>query len=264
MTFVGEADEESAWRPADLRRLHEMAAVARVDFHRELGSTNDHAKTLTGGAAELPCLILAERQTAGRGRGANRWWAADGALTFSLLLDASHLPASRRSLASLAAAIAVAEAVGECAPSVATMLKWPNDVFVGDRKLSGILVEADANRLILGVGVNVNNSMTNAPPKIRQTAAALCDLLAGEAPRTELLASIVNRLVRYCSGLPAAWSDLANVWRRRCLLTDRVVRIDVAGRIVAGRCRGIDDDGALLVATSEGMETLYSGVVLQY
>src|SRR5262245_398009 len=73
----------------DLSRLAAANLVAQIDFHESLGSTSDRALALAAeGAANLPLLVLAQRQTAGRGRGPNRWWAADGALTFSLVLEA--------------------------------------------------------------------------------------------------------------------------------------------------------------------------------
>src|SRR5207247_1705002 len=111
---------------------------------------------------------LTERQTAGRGRGSNRWWTADGALTFSLVLEAppDRLPPSRWPQVALVAGIAVCEALQTPAPRAALRVKWPNDVYLADGKICGILSESIPgwrDRLVVGIGVNVNNRVKSGP-----------------------------------------------------------------------------------------------------
>src|SRR5438093_8998371 len=98
----------------DLGRIESCGLVARIDYHESIGSTSDRAMELGAlDEAELPLLVLAERQTAGRGRGTNRWWSDEGALTFSLVLEASHqrLPPTRWPQVALMAGLAVCEAL---------------------------------------------------------------------------------------------------------------------------------------------------------
>jgi biotin-(acetyl-CoA carboxylase) ligase len=148
----------------DLARLSASGLVAGIDFHESLGSTSDRALGLAAeGAIALPHLVLAQRQTAGRGRGANRWWAADGALTFSLVLAAppDRLPPDRWPQVALVAGLAVCDALRSLAPAAELRVKWPNDVFLAGRKVCGILSESVPgwrDRLVVGIGVNVNNS----------------------------------------------------------------------------------------------------------
>src|SRR5438034_451345 len=99
---------------------------------------------------------------AGRGRGTNRWWSADGALTFSLVLEApqERLPMSRWPQVALVAGVAVCEALERMAPRAEMRVKWPNDVYLAGRKICGILSEsvpARRDRIVVGIGVNVNN-----------------------------------------------------------------------------------------------------------
>jgi BirA family biotin operon repressor/biotin-[acetyl-CoA-carboxylase] ligase len=149
----------------DLARLDQCGLVGSIDYHESLGSTSDRALALAAAdEARLPLLVLAARQTAGRGRGTNRWWSDEGALTFSLALEAhpALLPAANWPQIALVAGLAVCEALHRLAPSGNFRVKWPNDVYLNDRKICGILSESVPgwrDRLVIGIGVNVNNGV---------------------------------------------------------------------------------------------------------
>src|SRR5579862_3978982 len=164
---------------ADLERIVATGLIGGYEFHSEIGSTSDRAAELVKQPRlACPFLVLAERQTAGRGRGSNWWWSAPGGLTFSLALDARQcgLPVERLPLVALAAGLAVCDAIEPLLPGVAVRLKWPNDVYVAGRKACGILVEAPGvspARLIVGIGINVNNTFAAAPRELQQVGTAL-------------------------------------------------------------------------------------------
>src|SRR5690606_33648753 len=133
----------------------------------------------------------------GRGRGANRWWSADGALTFSLIIDAGPIPAERRPLVSLVAGGAVCEIVAAALPAADVRLKWPNDVYVAGRKAGGILVEVPheaPDLLVIGIGLNVNVSLRDAPEDVQQRATALCDVTGEILSINEILVAALHRL----------------------------------------------------------------------
>jgi BirA family biotin operon repressor/biotin-[acetyl-CoA-carboxylase] ligase len=167
----------------DADELRATTFVRHVEVHQTLHSTNDRAAELARDPTiELPALIAARLQTAGRGRGANKWWSAEGALTFSLLLDSAEIGISVQNWPqlSLATAAAICDAISAEAPRASLSIKSPNDVLIDGRKVCGILVESPSgtaqarNRLIIGVGINVNNSCRAAPLEIRSKATALC------------------------------------------------------------------------------------------
>src|SRR5438128_556633 len=142
----------------ELNRLLSSQFVTQAEHHPSLGSTNDYCRQY---AADLSrdevLLVVADEQTAGRGRGANRWWTGAGSLAFSLLFDPSAHGIDRRNLGmiALAAGVATVEAVAPRLPRQPLGLHWPNDVFAAGRKLAGILVEGLRNgRHILGLGLN--------------------------------------------------------------------------------------------------------------
>ena len=261
------ADEFS---PSDVERILAETFIERVDYHDTIESTNSRALQLAGddSDSETCTLVLADRQTDGRGRGANRWWSAGGALTFSVLLkpDLIRLPTHRWPQVSLTTGLAVCEAI-EILPGTAPLrLKWPNDVFLGDRKLCGILVEATDGRrrsLVIGVGVNVNNSMSQAPAALRDTAIALCETPVQPLRRADVLRTILQQLTKGLERLTAGTESLHEQWHQRCMLTGRRVQIERPLHQLVGICRGIDSEGALLLETDGGIERCVSGVISQ-
>ncbi len=218
---------------------------------------------------ECPRLIVAGRQTAGRGRGANRWWSADGALTFSVLLEPEPLGlvTEQWPRTSLCAALAVRDTLADYAPTIECGVKWPNDVFLARRKVSGVLVEAPPrkgaalNRLVIGIGVNVNNSLAGAPDEVQSLATSFVDQVSEIHDVGEVLEAIIARLAENLALLAQNDDELPTRWQRHSLLDGRTVTIDLGTRLVTGYCLGINREGALDLATSLGVEPMVSGVV---
>lgn len=251
--------------PLDTDQIIRQTFVAEVEHHATLNSTNDLAKIRAAEPSRrLPLLILADEQTAGRGRGSNRWWTGPGSLAFSLLVDLGEMgiARSRSPLVALAAAVAVVEAAAPRLPAFTVGLHWPNDIYVDGRKLSGVLVEVVASgRAIVGIGMNTNNSLEQAPPELRKTAVTLLDLTGAAHPQTEILIAILNRLedlLRKSIDQPANIGQLANAL---CLQRGRELTIDLGNRSATGICAGIDLDGSLLLRTPAGLGKYCSGVI---
>lgn len=235
-----------------------------------LASTSDEARRLVlDGGIELPLLVRCDRQTGGRGRGANVWWSDPGSLTFTLGLDpAAHgLSTAHEPRLALAAAVATVGAIARFVPATESLgVRWPNDVEAGGRKLGGILperVETPAGvRLLVGVGLNVRTRLENAPAAVRAMAASLSDWGAAPEPDDVLAAW----LERFAAALPRLASDdgaLAERWAELDTLAGRAVRVRLGDRIVAGVALGIDADGALRLATGTGTLRLFGGQVIR-
>lgn len=229
-----------------------MTALGRPRVHHRLtDSTNDRARHLAGVGAPHGTLVTAEEQTAGRGRQGRTWTASPGrALLASVLLRDPPRPA----LLPLAAAVATAEAC-EAVAAVRCSIKWPNDVWVGERKVAGILVEARPGEgwAVVGIGVNVSTALGELPPELRETATSLA--IAGGSARTEeVLEPLLAALERWQAAAPR---ELLAVWRERDALAGRRVR----WRDGEGTARGVDDEGALVVDTTAGRVALNAGEV---
>ncbi len=248
-------------------RLRLPEFISRVEYAQTLDSTNDAARRL---ATELPLgtamLIVAEEQTAGRGRGANRWWTGAGSLAFSVLFDPGRFRIEPRytGMVPLAAALGIVDVVTRRLGSPAVGIHWPNDVFIGPRKLAGILVEALSDgRQIVGIGLNVNNSVAAAPSEVSQIAASLADELGELLDRTELLAELLEAIDVYFAALGGQRERLAAEADEVCLQKGRALTVQAGDDKTTGLCAGIADDGALILETPAGTRTIYSGVVLK-
>ncbi len=225
-----------------------------------------------------PLLILAGAQSAGRGRGLNRWWSDAGALTFSLVFDphadqqsrgAPVLGSERWPRIALAAGVALCDVLLELSPHVPCGLKWPNDVLLAGKKVSGILVEVppapppSPRRLVLGMGINVNNSLSSAPREVQATGTSLSDAAGAVFDVTDVLIAWLNRFADHLRALAVADPGLAERWQSLCALSGKSIELQSGNRTIRGTCRGIDTDGALLVDTAAGPERLYAGVLVR-
>lgn len=237
----------------------------------ETESTNTLAlrwcSTLT--AEQLPALVLADRQTSGRGRGEHRWWSGAGAILGSLIIEprAYGIPIERWPTLSLSVGSAIAAVLEALVPRGCVRLKWPNDVFADGRKAAGVLIEIPPDvpqRMVIGFGINLNNRLEDAPPELRARAVALCELAGLEFDREAALTHLVQQLLADFELLGRGSPSLRDRWRRQCLLTGRSIVIADNGRTTAGTCLGIDDDGALRVQTDRAIERHFNGHVIKW
>jgi len=240
--------------------------VAHVEHHRTLGSTNARAKQLAAeGPQALPLLIVADAQTAGRGRGGNRWWTGRGSLAMSLLVDLDQLeiPTAARSLLALGTAVAVVDAAAPLVPGHRLGIRWPNDVEAAGRKLAGILVETLAGGLsVVGIGLNTNNTLAEAPPELKQTATTIFELTGRRHDHAAVLAALLAKLAETFAQLANNAEETARRANALCTQHGRMLSIQSGSQTFTGRCAGIAADGALLLETPEGLRSVYSGVVL--
>ncbi len=179
-------------------------------------STQDLARDLPLGS-----VVVADEQTAGRGRLDRTWTAPRGSALLASFVVAAH------PLASLAAGVAAAEACGE-----GVRLKWPNDLMLGVRKLGGILVEAGSGRMVIGVGIN----LTWAPPGAAQ--------LGGSVDRDGLVDRLGERLGFWLAVPP---DRMLSRWRELADTLGRPVRVELPGTVVEGIAEDVTADGALVV-----------------
>jgi BirA family biotin operon repressor/biotin-[acetyl-CoA-carboxylase] ligase len=238
-------------------------ALAAVEWRDELVSTSDRLKALARGGAPEWTVVLADRQTGGRGREGRSWTSPPGGLYLSVLLRPRF---ERVSLLPLAAGVAVAEAAG--ALGVATELKWPNDVVCRGRKLAGVLSEAASGPtgvewVVLGIGVNVAPDGDAMPAELRETATSLAAEGAPDAPLSAVAADVLAGVGRACLLLATDPAALVARWRERAIpWWGETVEATTAGGRVRGVLRGIDADGALLLEPEGGGQMrLVSGEV---
>jgi BirA family transcriptional regulator, biotin operon repressor / biotin---[acetyl-CoA-carboxylase] ligase len=237
-------------------------------------STNDVAAELVRtGIVALPLAIWAHRQTQGRGRGSHEWWSDRGSLTFTIAIDPAEHQLAQVLLPQVAIATAVAmiDAVCELGfPERGLGIRWPNDIEYGGRKLGGILPEmvkpSDGERLVIGIGLNVQTNLDEAPEEVKAMATSLATVLSGAIEgeiQTRLLAGILGRFAGILGRLASADAALAARWNELDVLRERVLLVDVGTHVVEGRGRGIDADGALCLDDGRTTVRLFGGTVLR-
>ena len=271
---------ERSLSKADLESLRETSFLRRVLHFSEIDSTNSQAIRLLAGpqSIETPCLVYAESQTAGRGRGTNLWWSRPGSLTCSIIIDMHRfaLPPDQQIKLPLLAGLAVlrsCQSLAECSMTDTSdfKLKWPNDVFLAGRKIAGILIEVpstNCNRskeksvhhAVIGVGLNVNNSWANAPDELTATGISLFECIGSPVDRLQVLNAFLNQLEQLIRSL-ASGVPVLNEWSDHCLLTGKRVSLLAGDQLVTGDCLGLADNGALVIRTAGGTREFLGGVV---
>ena len=229
----------------------------RIHSYDELPSTNDEAHKLAEQGALHGEVVIAEKQTAGRGRQGRQWVVLPHkSLAFSVILRPS-LPPQRAPEITLAAAVAVAEAAREL-DAAAARIKWPNDVECKGRKLCGLLTElrAETDRIrhaILGVGFNVSLESRDLPEELRPIATSLLIETGERVPRPVVCARLLEHLEEWLSLHET--EGFGPVRERFCELSStlgRKVRVTSGAQIIEGDAADLDADGALLVRVPGG------------
>ncbi len=243
---------------------------SRTDL-ASIGSTNSFAleQLKDQRAPELPWLITTQEQTAGRGRGGNRWWAGAGGLTFSLVIEASAfgIPMESLGLLSLVTGLALAETLEAQWPQLRIDLKWPNDLYLQGRKLGGILIEAQPYRedvFVVGVGLNTSNTLQEAPEELQATAVSVRDYLKTDDEVALSVEDCVENLFAWYRQMGPSRAELLSRWQSRSLLQDKIITLRCGDETITGRCCGITPHGALRLTTPAGERILFGGTVERF
>jgi BirA family transcriptional regulator, biotin operon repressor / biotin---[acetyl-CoA-carboxylase] ligase len=226
-----------------------MIGLPRAHF-RVTDSTNERAKELAEGGAPHGTLVTADEQTAGRGRQGRSWSAPPrSSLLLSLIVRGLE---QRHALLPLAAAVAVCEAL----PDLDCRIKWPNDVWIERRKVSGILLEGRPQEgwAVVGIGLNVNVRVEDLPEELRETATSTAIASGDRRDLDGELRSLIRALDRW---IAAPQDEVLAAWRER----DALAGENVSWAGGEGRAAGINDSGALLVETDDGLVELNAGEI---
>lgn len=241
------------------------AVAARLEVLTDAGSTNEVLGERARESLSMPHLsvLLTDNQTAGRGRLGRSWTAAPGtSLAVSVLLR--RLPsADVRGWIPLAAGVAMADAIAEQLPGNEVAVKWPNDVLVDGRKISGILAQATQDAVVVGTGVNTSMTASQLPVPTATSFA----VLGVEADADRLLASYLGTLDQLVAELASAGdavsSGLHAAASERCATIGLDVRVSLPGNaVLIGRATALDADGRLMVLAGDRETPISAGDVV--
>ncbi len=261
-----ELEEALASRRDRLGRL-----AGRILYFETIGSTNDVAASLAQTGVHEGAVVIADAQTAGRGRRGRVWFSPPSAgLYVSVILAPGRArvsPERATALLTLSAGVALSEAV-ERVTGLVPAIKWPNDLLVGRRKLAGILAEGVAltgsvglQAVVLGYGINVMPAAY--PPELASVVTSLETELGRGIDRAAICAeSIASLAERYDDLLEGRYDAILDAWRRRSFGSRGAkVEWDTPSGVRHGITEGIDEMGALLVRSAGAVERIVAGEV---
>lgn len=250
----------------DLAKLRSELKPLRLHWFPHLRSTNDHAAIMRR-RSELfaPALVLTGRQTAGRGRGSNRWFSLGvqgGSLTATFAFPVEeHLSPHQ---IPLVAGLAVRDAASELSNDDSIALKWPNDVLHEGRKLAGLLCERMNKVDLIGVGVNVNLDPRKAPAALRPQITSLISIAHQPIDMTDALIGIARHITAAMSRRrERLFAETLQRYDKHHALIGKKVTVIEAGtnQPITGHCAGIDSRGRLIVRDRKKSHAIIAGEV---
>ncbi len=231
--------------PYEVARVCKNSKIVKeIRYYRTTDSTNERAKEI----GKTGVLVIAERQTTGKGRFGRRWISEPGGLYFSLTLD--PLPIEDVPKLTLTAGVAVAEAIGG-------KLKWPNDVLIEGRKVCGILCELTGEVenpiVIVGIGINVNNP-------VPEYAISLKEVHGKDLNRSQVLGRVIERFEFYYEKLlEGKWEKVRERWKKLSDTLGKFVVVRVAGKEFRGLAKDLAENGALILKRDGEEIRVFSG-----
>lgn len=256
MTKMSVMKENDILDPDTIKKgLNTQVIGKEVCCFRETDSTQTIARRLANDGVGEGAVILAEGQTRGKGRRGRSWFSPPGqGIWISIILRPSISPFQSGRIC-LTSALAVAEAIREIT-GLPALIKWPNDILIGRKKVGGILIEMMAETdlvkfIILGIGVNVNQDKFSE--ELKEKALSLKQEKRGEVSRLSLLQEILRKLDNYYLSLKKGEFDtLISRWRKLSVTLGKQIRVSFQGETVEGQAIGIDGQGALLLRLDSG------------
>jgi BirA family biotin operon repressor/biotin-[acetyl-CoA-carboxylase] ligase len=222
-----------------------------VTCYPSLPSTNDVARRKARQGAKEGTVIVAEEQTAGRGRIKRRWLSPRGSIALSIILypPLAYLPSLI-----MVASLAVARSI-EQVTNLKAQIKWPNDVLLNDKKICGILVESDVrgNKVdyaVIGIGINVNLKLSDFP-RIAPLATSLSREMGSDVPRLKIIRGLLAEAEKLYLALPDG-DSVFKQWRDRLVTLGKEVQVSSGEAVHKGIAESVAADGSLLLRRPDG------------
>lgn len=238
----------------------------QIKHYDVIDSTNKAAKLFYSEGAADGAVVVSEEQSTGRGRLSRGWYSpAQKGIWFSVLLRPNILP-QEAPKCTLMAAVAIVKAI-ENITGIRAGIKWPNDILYEGKKLVGILTEMNAamegiHYIVIGMGINVNLTQEDTPEELQSISTSLLQIGGKKVSRLNLFAEILLQLeILYEDVLTNGFNNVFQQWRAYSITLEQEVSVIGINHTFSGRAKDIDEDGALLVETSEGIKRVLAGDV---
>ncbi|MDD1671977.1 MAG: biotin--[acetyl-CoA-carboxylase] ligase [Methanomicrobiales archaeon] len=246
--------------PYEVQRLLRTEVIGRqMQYYEKITSTSTVAKDLI--STQDPAIfhgmvIIAEEQTGGTGRLGRAWISPGGGIWTTLILK-PRIPVDRLFMLTMVGSIAVVRAIKKIT-GIGSLIKWPNDIYIGNRKVGGIITELSAegpivHYCLVGIGIDVNIPLGDLPTRLRESATSLSAELGHEVDRAPLLATLLREFeLRYLQIESNEYDSIVREWKSLSCTLEHRVRINLGSRSFDGDAIDIDDYGALIVRKDSG------------
>jgi BirA family biotin operon repressor/biotin-[acetyl-CoA-carboxylase] ligase len=239
-----------------------------IVFFAETDSTNLQARSLAAAGAEEGTIVVAEKQSRGRGRKGRSWFSPEGGGIYLSLILRPNMTPSEAPVITLMTGVAAAETLLSLTPELDIKIKWPNDILANGKKIAGILTEisTDMDRIdyvVVGFGMNVNLPFRHLEEEIKETATSILIETGSLRPRAEFIRAFLQYFESYYEiirtegfeSIRERWKELANILGRR-------VMVEMVGKTVVGEVVDVDADGVLILRDERGeLKRVVSGDV---
>lgn len=228
----------------------------QLHYYEEIGSTNDEAFRLGMAGAPEGTVLIANSQSAGKGRMQRVWHSPAGANIYTSIILRPPFETVRAPQISIAAGVAVAETLNPCCQDRA-QLKWPNDVLIDGKKVCGILAQmkmtgAVIDFVVVGIGINVNLSYEQFPDDIQQIATSLAIEAGHDISRLALIIRLYENLAKWYKNLVnCGFETVRKAWLGRTPMIGQIVQVMFREEAVRGKAMGLDEDGSLILLTDK-------------
>ena len=257
--------------PQEIQRGLSTNYIGKEIFYfPELKSTNIIAKEKALHRAEgidEGTLIIAERQSAGKGRLGREWFSPVGGIWLSIILYPQLSP-SYISRITLMTAVAAVKAIKICT-QIKPQIKWPNDILINEKKVCGILTEMSAeldiiNWVVVGIGINANIDLRDFPKDIREKTISLKEISGKEISRVKLAQAFLQEFEKYYKILKRReFSSILKEWKLYSHTLGRKIRVDMGEKIITGEAVDINEEGALILKKEDGeLVKIISGTII--
>lgn len=237
-----------------------------IEVYKELDSTNVYAKQLAVQGALHGTVVLAEEQTAGRGRRGRSFYSPGSTGIYMSIILRPNMEANEAILITTATSVAVAKAI-EAVTRIKTGIKWVNDIYIDEKKVAGILTEAvtdfESGKIecvIVGIGINFSTPKNSYPDEIKEIATSLYENKPNDITRNQLVAEIINQVLASFKNLQS--KEFIEDYKEKSIVIGRDIYILSNNSKTKAKAIDVDEQGGLIVLTEDGVvKTLNSGEI---
>lgn len=235
-----------------------------IEYRQKVDSTQSVARELADGGAPEGFIVVADQQESGRGRLGRNWYSPSGAGIWMSMILRPNLELAMSPQITLLSAVAIIRAIRKVV-DVDAMIKWPNDILINNKKVCGILSEMNAewdrvSYIIVGIGVNVNTQKDDFPEELQEKATSLALEFGHPISRAELVREICMRFEElYDLYLEHGFAPIKHLWESYAAFIGKKITVHAMDETSEGIFLGIDENGVLLLQTSDGIiKKIYS------